>query len=129
MCWLEISGNIYETIFRPGVYVVSFRIMLRNVIGFGRSPVKLCLSTSNGQCTESERFFQGDQTRCETVAPLRSMGDQWLELDVGKFSVDEEMPLSVKFSLMEIKGGTWKRGLIVDCVKIQSFNHISGTFI
>ena len=57
------------------------------------------------------------------------MGDRWLELDVGTFSVHEEMPLSVKFSLMEIEGGAWKRGLVVDCVKIQPFDHISGTFI
>jgi hypothetical protein len=130
VCWLEIAGKVHELMFRPGKYVVSFRIRLVNPQGFKESPLKLTLSTSDGQHAESGRFLLGDQSRCAVVAPLRSIGgSEWLELDVGNFSVDEERSLTVSFSLKEIENDWWKRGLIVDCVAIRLADAISGVFI
>ena len=106
-------------VFRPGVYVVSFRIMLINPTGFRNHPVRLHLWTSDGQRADTERFLEGDQFRCGTIAPLRPTGGGWLDLDLGEFTVESEVPLTVWFKLTEIEGVGWKSGLVIDCVKIQ----------
>jgi hypothetical protein len=116
--------------FQPGKYVVSFRIRLVNPNGFEESPLKLSLSTSDGQLAESERFLLGDQLKCAVVAPLRSIGDSgWLELDVGNFYVNEERTLTVRFNLKETERNWWKSGLVVDCVIIKLADAVSGVFI
>ena len=120
VCWLEIRGKVRDAIFRPGVYVVSLRIMLHNKSRFEGFPVKLCLLTSHGQNSECERFLQGqDQSAHGTDTSLQSVSGEWMELDGGEFSVETEMLLSVEFSLMGIEGYLWKRGLVVDCMKIH----------
>ena len=124
VCWLEIRGNVRNAIFRPGVYMVSLRIMLCDKRRFQSFPVKLRLSTSHGQNSECERFLQRqDQPARGTEASQRSVGGEWMELDVGEFSVETEMLLSVEFSLMGTEGYLWKSGLVVDCMKI----HVSTT--
>ena len=120
VCWLEMAANTNGMVFRPGVYVVSFRIMLTNPTGFRNHPVRLLLWTSDGQRAEAERFLEGgDQMRCGTVAPLRPVGAGWLDLDAGEFTVETEGPLTVSFRLTEYEGVGWKSGLVIDCVKIQ----------
>ena len=124
VCWLDMKAEAKDTVFPPGVYTASFRIMLINPFGFQNYPVKLSLDTSDGQHAEAERFLQGDQLRCGTVAPLRPVDNGWFDLDAGEFSVDTETPLTVSFNLREVDSNQWKRGLVIDCAKIQLSNAI-----
>ena len=124
VCWLEMVADTKGMVFRPGVYVASFRIMLINPNGFRNYPVMLRLDTSDGQHAEAERFLEGDQLRCGTVAPLRPVGDGWFDLDAGEFSVDTETPLTVSFTLREVDSDRWKSGLVIDCAKIELSNAI-----
>ena len=124
VCWLDIKAEAKDTVFRPGVYTASFRIVLINPNGFRNYPVMLRLDTSDGQHAEAERFLEGDQLRCGTVAPLRPVGDGWFDLDAGEFSVDTETPLTVSFTLREVDSDRWKSGLVIDCAKIELSNAI-----
>jgi hypothetical protein len=115
---------------RPGEYVVSFRIRILNTVGFKDNPLKLSLWTSHGHDSSCERFLYGDQLRCQTVAPLRSADNgHWLELDIGQFSVETEMPLSLQFSLSIPESLQYERGLVVDGVKLQLADAVSGSYI
>lgn len=127
VCWLEVRGEL-EAVFMPGAYTVSFRVRFTDAFhGWTRSPVNFSLSTTDGQHVESQRFLQGVQTNIESrsvrVTPLRQLG-HWMELDVGEFLVESEMRLKVQFRMMEIQGGRWKRGLVLDGVKIQPSNRL-----
>ncbi|KAH7288333.1 hypothetical protein KP509_31G022200 [Ceratopteris richardii] len=50
----------------------------------------------------------------------------WMELDIGEFVGDKEMHVALKYQMMEIEGGQWKSGIIVDCLKIQPSSAIRG---
>lgn len=121
VCWFEVRGK-FESIFQPGAYTVSFRICMKKTQkGWTESPVKFSLSTSNGHCVESERFLQGEPDNVERssrLTPSRSLG-MWFEYDAGEFLVESEMLVKLEFSMLEIDGGNWKRGLLLDGVKIQ----------
>ena len=124
VCWLDMKAEVKDTVFPPGVYTASFRIMLINPTGFRNHPVRLHLWTSDGQRADTERFLEGDQFRCGTVAPLRPVDNGWFDLDAGEFSVDTETPLTVSFNLREVDSNLWKGGLVIDCAKIQLSNAI-----
>ncbi|MCO5583843.1 hypothetical protein L7F22_037758 [Adiantum nelumboides] len=129
VCWLEVRGSL-QGVFLPGAYTVSFRMkLLDSQYGWALAPVKLFLSTSNGHSVESQRFFDGRRfQRLSNLAPLRSLTScSWMELDIGHFKVHQEMRIELKFCMMEIEGGNWKSGLVLDGVKIQPTRAISKT--
>lgn len=123
VCWYEVRGE-FESNFKPGAYTVSFRIRMEDPqYGWKRAPMKFSLSTSNGYHVESHRYLQGEQTsiseRSLKLTPLRSLGT-WDEYDAGEFFVEEsEMLIKLQFSMVEYQGGVWKRGVLLDGVKIQ----------
>ncbi|MCO5611392.1 hypothetical protein L7F22_065645 [Adiantum nelumboides] len=121
VCWFEVHGA-FQGVFLPGAYTVSFLMKFSEPIrGWAGAPVKFSLSTTTGHIVESQRFFSGQQNQgLSNLAPLRSLTScSWLELDIGHFDVHQEMPIGLKFSMMEIEGGTWKNGVLLDCVKIH----------
>lgn len=127
VCWFQVRGE-FESIFMPGTYTMSFRICFTDALhGWAEAPVKLFLSTSNGQHVESQRFFSGTRTPLASkVAPLRSLDAcLWMELDAGEFHVEREMHVKLKFRMQEIDGGQWKGGIILDCIKIQPSSVLS----
>uniref|UniRef100_A0A0E0CSY9 F-box domain-containing protein n=1 Tax=Oryza meridionalis TaxID=40149 RepID=A0A0E0CSY9_9ORYZ len=55
----------------------------------------------------------------EGVAVPQKRTDEWMELEMGEFINEEGEDGEVCFSLMETKGGNWKRGLIVQGIEIR----------
>ncbi|KAH7439272.1 hypothetical protein KP509_04G053200 [Ceratopteris richardii] len=95
---------------------------------WSRAPVKFYLSANNGQNVEVQRFLMikknGEITNLARLRRLPSY--PWRELDIGEFVVDKEMHVALKYQMMEIEGGQWKSGIIVDCLKIQPSSAIRG---
>ncbi|ESQ43315.1 hypothetical protein EUTSA_v10014258mg [Eutrema salsugineum] len=116
--WLEAVGNIsFE--FAPGKYSLLFKIQLGKplrkcgrktcnldqVHGWDIKPIRFQLSTSDGQCDTSERHL--DES------------GRWLYHHVGDFVVENEnSPVSVNFSMLQIDCTHTKGGLCLDCVII-----------
>ncbi|KAH7276530.1 hypothetical protein KP509_39G010700 [Ceratopteris richardii] len=129
VCWFEVAGE-FESMFLPGTYTVSFRVKLRVDPGrsWSRAPVKFYLSANNGQNVEVQRFFDDRKNgEITNLARLRRLPSYpWMELDIGEFVVDKEMHVALKYQMMEIEGGQWKSGIIVDCLKIQPSSAIRG---
>lgn len=129
VCWFDIRGE-FESVFLPGTYTLSFRITFTDALrGWAVVPVKLFFSTSNGEHVESQRFFSGKRTPLASkVAPLRSVGassSSWMELDAGEFHVEREMRVKVQVRMLESDGGQWKRGVVLDGIKIQLSSALS----
>uniref|UniRef100_A0A0E0GEQ2 F-box domain-containing protein n=1 Tax=Oryza nivara TaxID=4536 RepID=A0A0E0GEQ2_ORYNI len=55
----------------------------------------------------------------EGVTVPQKRTDEWMELEMGEFINEEGEDGEVCFSLMETKGGNWKRGLIVQGIEIR----------
>ncbi|CAL9087715.1 unnamed protein product [Musa textilis] len=49
--------------------------------------------------------------------------DDWMELELGEFYIDEGDDGEVNISLLEMKGGDWKKGLIIEGIEIRPKNN------
>ncbi|CAN8252682.1 unnamed protein product [Cochlearia groenlandica] len=121
--WLEALGTIkFE--FAPGKYSLFFKIKLGKplrkcgrktcnvdqVHGWNIKPVQFLLSTSDGQYAMSERYLDGS--------------GKWFYHHVGDFVVENEnSPICVKFSMLQIDCTHTKGGLCLDCVIICPFEY------
>lgn len=45
--------------------------------------------------------------------------DRWMEIELGEFFVKEGQDVEVVMSLLEVKAGNWKSGLIVEGIEIR----------
>ena len=45
--------------------------------------------------------------------------DGWMKMELGEFFCDDGEEGEVVFSLMEIKGGHWKRGLMLEGIELR----------
>ncbi|EFJ10053.1 hypothetical protein SELMODRAFT_47162, partial [Selaginella moellendorffii] len=143
VCWLEIRGS-FSGYLKLGSYRVSFRLQLLgsharrrgrgadwhdDAYGWEAQPVIFSLSAPPSSTRERRRYLasarqlhRGGQSGIEAadLAAARVVEDGWMEYDAGEFCVeDEDFPVALEFSLVEIRGGNWKSGLYVDGVVIK----------
>ncbi|OAY67309.1 F-box protein PP2-B11 [Ananas comosus] len=67
---------------------------------------------------EAEEEEEEEDTSGVEVSP-RSRDDGWMEVELGEFYNAEGEDGEVEMSLMEVRGGHWKRGLIVEGIEIK----------
>ncbi|EFJ34936.1 hypothetical protein SELMODRAFT_35818, partial [Selaginella moellendorffii] len=143
VCWLEIRGS-FSGYLKLGSYRVSFRLQLLesharrrgrggdwhdDAYGWEAQPVIFSLSAPPSSTRERRRYLasarqlhRGGQSGIDAadLAAARVVEDGWMEYDAGEFCVeDEDFPVALEFSLVEIRGGNWKSGLYVDGVVIK----------
>lgn len=58
-----------------------------------------------------------DQEAAAEVGDARD--DGWMEAELGEFYIDEGEDGEVEMSLMEVRGGHWKKGLIIQGIEIR----------
>ncbi|XP_015878029.3 F-box protein PP2-A14 [Ziziphus jujuba] len=117
--WVEVLGEL-EFEFPPGSYSLCFRLQLGKptttrfgrricavdqVHGWDAKPVRFQLATSNGQRASSECYLKQQGT--------------WIHYHVGDFVVENtNMPIKIKFSMVQIDCTHTKGGLCLDSVLI-----------
>ncbi|KAK4784820.1 hypothetical protein SAY86_019188 [Trapa natans] len=117
--WVELVGELVDFQFPRGNYSIFFRLQLgrprkrsgrrvpdlERVHGWDIKPVRFLVSTSDGQEATWECY-------------LHSPG-KWVHYHAGDFAVEElDMPIGVKFSMVQIDCTHAKGGLCVDSVLI-----------
>ncbi|XP_078440196.1 F-box protein VBF-like [Wolffia australiana] len=60
--------------------------------------------------------------------PLKR-GNGWMEIEMGEFFCDEGDDMDVEFSLTEVRGWHWKRGLVVEGVEVRPANWAPCTIV
>lgn len=120
--WLEAIGELDQFEFPPGSYTLCFRLQLGKptiakrfgrrlcvddqVHGWDPKPVQFHLATSNGHRASSECFLQ-------------QPAGTWCYCQVGDFVVEKpNMPIDLKFSMVQIDCTHTKGGLCLDSVLI-----------
>uniref|UniRef100_A0A0A9EI00 F-box domain-containing protein n=1 Tax=Arundo donax TaxID=35708 RepID=A0A0A9EI00_ARUDO len=150
VCWLEIRGKIHSKMLSQnstytafivfkiadGSYGLDFPNQEASIsIGENRLTRRVCLH-GNGNVEEVHQNYRPDtmpaigarfRRRNRRVPPPGAIvlfpqkrADNWMELEMGKFYNEEGDDGEVSISLMETKGGNWKRGLIVQGIEIRA---------
>ena len=145
VCWLEIQGSInarflspkttYRAylIFRtvPGSYGLTFPAQEAAIkVGADVSKSSVCLQPDDSDPPQRRLTILG-RSVVFRAPPLAAGGidgqvhtprereDGWMELEMGKFFVDDGKEGRVDIGLIEVKGGQWKRGLIIQGIEIK----------
>lgn len=114
VCWLEIKGQINRSHLSANtnyrvVFVFKFN---EEASGWSQVPIKFSVKTPDGKETEKQQVFDGGAK------------DRWTKMVAGEFSVraaegDGNEPASVEFCMEEVATQWWKRGLLIDGVRIE----------
>ncbi|KAG9446918.1 hypothetical protein H6P81_013046 [Aristolochia fimbriata] len=143
VCWLEISGKFDSRLLSPKTTYVAYLVAKIHPEGYGldHAPAELCVKLGDQLSVHPARLKLPSIPRRRPPGPLSRLtlwrsayfeenfppnariplerGDGWMELELGEFYNDEGNDGEVELSLMEVKGGDWKRGLIVDGIEIR----------
>ncbi|XP_042499573.1 F-box protein PP2-A15-like isoform X2 [Macadamia integrifolia] len=108
VCRLELRGKFETSNLSPGImYEVAFVVMLKAHAHGWDVPVNLELILPDGKKHEHEESL------------LSNPNGQWVEILVGEFMTSQDMDGDLQFSLLEIKGGNCKSGLVIKGVIIR----------
>ncbi|EOY10380.1 hypothetical protein QUC31_010039 [Theobroma cacao] len=114
ICWLDVRGKFKLSDLSPGtLYEAVYLVKLTKGASGWELPIKLRLSLPNDRVQERQ------------VSLLQKPRGQWIELNVGNFSTDENGETGetgeVCFDLYE-HGGHWKNGLVIKCAILRPKN-------
>uniref|UniRef100_A0A804ITS5 F-box domain-containing protein n=1 Tax=Musa acuminata subsp. malaccensis TaxID=214687 RepID=A0A804ITS5_MUSAM len=73
----------------------------------------------DGDSKEAEEVDESAEEVEEVDGAPQARNDDWMELELGEFYIDEGDDGEVKIRLLEVKGGHWKRGLIIEGIEIR----------
>ncbi|KAG6498901.1 putative F-box protein PP2-B12 [Zingiber officinale] len=130
VCWLEIRGSIQSKLLTPkttyAAYLI-FKLAYRSrglddppqqasvKVGLRSSTTLVCLQPRSAAARE--RRIRMGESDPPTLPLARDNG--WMEVAIGEFYNDEGEDGEVAISFTEIKGGHWKKGLIVEGIEIR----------
>ncbi|KAK9156310.1 hypothetical protein Sjap_003790 [Stephania japonica] len=109
VCWLEVQGKFDTSNLSPETtYKVVFVVMIKDPAYGWEVPVSVKLELPSGE------------TQVHKVDLLRKPRADWIEINVGEFKTcPPNNNGDVHFSMFEIEGGKWKRGIVVKGVSIR----------
>ncbi|XP_068662968.1 F-box protein PP2-B10-like [Aristolochia californica] len=143
VCWLEITGRFNSQLLSPKTTYIAYLVVKIDPEGYGldNAPAELCVKLGDQLSVHPALLKLPSIPRRRPTVPMTGLlrwrnsyfeenwpadgrvpldrGDGWMELELGEFYTDEGNYGEVEFSLMEVKGGDWKRGLIVDGIEIR----------
>ncbi|XP_078152712.1 F-box protein PP2-B11-like [Carex rostrata] len=132
VCWLEIHGKIDSRILTPNTVYAAYLVfkLADNARGL-RNPFQATKITLAGDIVSEHSVCLSHRERVrrwpgreieemsDDVRLPRERQDGWLEVELGEFDSGEGIDGEVDMSLMEIKGGHWKNGLIVQGIEVR----------
>lgn len=113
VCWLEVGGAMDCRLLSADTeYTVVFVLKLTaDSYGLDGQPIKFSVKTPGVEEIEFEHLLPHEV-------------DEWVEVAAGEFTVRATEDIDddsshVEFRMKEVEAGHWKRGLLVDGVKIE----------
>ncbi|KAL5990451.1 hypothetical protein ACLOJK_011353 [Asimina triloba] len=144
VCWLEIHGLISSSMLSPKTTYTAYLVMGYNTGAYGIDypPADVSVKLGN-QVSEDTASLQSEENcgtrdqpwnvmnrlnrwRRTNAGNARAHGripqprsDGWVEIELGECFHDEGDEGYMDMSLMEIKGGNWKSGIIIEGIEIR----------
>lgn len=127
VCWLDLRGVVDCTLLSVGTkYRVLFVLKFgERSYGWNERPIRF-LVTAEGEHMESEEILMeihGERQRIYGGGWMEAVADDgwmegWIEVVAGEFTVTADSAC-VRFGMREVESNQWKRGLLVDGVRIE----------
>ncbi|KAJ4802406.1 F-box protein [Rhynchospora pubera] len=133
VCWLEISGKINSNVLSSHTGYVAYLVFKLTPVARGLGnpfqTTKIILAedtvSEHSVCLnirEREQLNRLSGRLPEGVILPRMRQDGWLEVELGEFYSGDGTDGEINMSFMEIRGGHWKNGLIVQGIEVRP-NH------
>ncbi|KAJ9703202.1 hypothetical protein PVL29_004831 [Vitis rotundifolia] len=144
VCWLEIKGKINTGMLSSRTNYVVFLVFQRDdrFYGLKNVPVESSVGMVGGETTKrviyldtpqvesskdpdhdfGERFLHhenGISSMSGSPASLKKRIDGWYEVELGEFFSGEGEGKELEISVMEVKSGNWKSGLLIEGIEIR----------
>ncbi|KAL4578865.1 hypothetical protein LXL04_014996 [Taraxacum kok-saghyz] len=149
VCWLEVRGRINTSILSTNILYASYLVYKpsSDIYGFDTQPVEVSIRVNGGECKTKSVFLDPEASRLDNnVGPgrrtgifnrLRWMGTQsstgsaarlngprmrvdgWLEIELGEYINERGEEGELEMSIMEVKGGNWKGGIVIQGIEIR----------
>ncbi|XP_071928012.1 F-box protein PP2-B10-like [Coffea arabica] len=148
VCWLEIQGKIKTCLLSPDTTYASYLVFIWNdAFGFDYEPAEgeVGMSGQEGQKKtvhlDPETHTQQSMPRrqrwrfghCQTATMRwqevrpgdrdaqtpKQRSDGWMEVELGEIFIKGGEDVDMEMALTEVKGGNWKRGLIVQGIEVR----------
>ncbi|CAA2968001.1 F-box PP2-B10-like [Olea europaea subsp. europaea] len=144
VCWLEVRGKIKASMLSSGTRYSAYLVFTTSprFQGFDYEPAEslVGISKHDGQkrtvCLDPRgavyrnlpfyhrtpplyRWRQSNMPIDRNTEYPKSRADGWMEVELGEFLVEGKQDSDVEISLMEVKGGNWKHGLIIQGIEAR----------
>ncbi|KAF5786335.1 putative phloem protein [Helianthus annuus] len=146
-CSLGISGNVNTSILSPNTTYVAHLVFMATseAYGFEYHPVEVCFGPYEKNSQTRMVYLDPQAQSRRRLRPKRRIGifgrgifanydvvpppceencpkprqDGWFEVEIGEYFNKGGDEVELEMSVMEVKGGNWKRGLIIHGIEIR----------
>ncbi|KAJ9166654.1 hypothetical protein P3X46_021372 [Hevea brasiliensis] len=143
VCWLEISGKINTQMLSPATLYTAYLVfkLATGAFGFQSLPAEVSVGLAGSESFTRGVFLDAKRGRRRRHGMLsrswhfglrasvptggsdggypKERADGWLEIKLGEFFNKEGEDGELEMSILEVKGGHWKRGLVVQGIEIR----------
>ncbi|KAK3000773.1 hypothetical protein RJ639_040143, partial [Escallonia herrerae] len=146
VCWLEIQGKIDTRMLSPDTVYAAYLVfkLTAGTYGFEYQPAEVSLGIRGVKSETRTVYLDPDgrhgrrfhimprriglfnRLRSNTTVPRENSaqypklrGDDWLEIELGEYVCKGGEDGELEMSVMEVRGGNWKGGLIVQGIEIR----------
>lgn len=147
MCLLEVIGKINTSILSLNTTYVAHLVFKTTpkAYGFEYQPVEVSIGPHGDKCQTRMVYLDPEAGLRRRLRPRRRVGlfsrgpfgnydavpppskengpklreDGWLEVEIGEYFNEDREERELEMSVMEVKGGNWKSGLIIQGIEIR----------
>ncbi|KAJ0014654.1 hypothetical protein Pint_21394 [Pistacia integerrima] len=148
VCWLEIRGKISTCILSPGTHYTAYLVfkLTAGSYGFECQPVEVSVGLVGSESRKQSVYldairgrrmqyrlgrrvglfnrsrslgWQASLPRENDDHHPKERGDAWLEVELGDFYNAGDEDGELEMSILEVRAGDWKGGLIVQGIEIR----------
>ncbi|GKE35662.1 putative F-box protein PP2-B12, partial [Tanacetum coccineum] len=149
VCWLEVHGKIDTSLLSKDTHYVAYLVykLSPDVYGFEHPPAEVSIGVNGVQSQtmtvyldpeawQRQRYGHGlAGRRLGIINRIRRLGshsndgpplngpkqrpDGWLEIELGEFYNKKGRDGELEMRMMEVNGGNWKGGLIIQGIEIR----------
>lgn len=148
VCWLEVHGKINTSMLSTNTRYVSYLVykLTSDIYGFENQPAEVSVGVHGVESQTKTVFLDpeasqryennaGPGRRFRIFSRLTRVGsrptgsahlngpkmrqDGWLEVELGEYYNERGEEGELEMSLMEVKGGNWKSGIIIQGIEIR----------
>ncbi|KAK6911243.1 Phloem protein 2-like [Dillenia turbinata] len=115
VCWLEIRGHIKTSMLSPNTVYAAYLVYKLAAMPYGLDHYPAELRADYWMRLETFAAREGETQE----SYRRERLDGWMEVELGEIYNETGEDGELEMRVMEVKGGNWKGGLLVQGIEIR----------